>query len=232
MPLAVLFDLYNTLVDGGDADRDATTAAMAKDIGADPVRFTTLFHETWPERRTGALGDVEATVRALAARAGCEPTAAAVRLASARRVALTRRLLWPSASTLAALDDLRRAGWRLGLVSNCTVETATQWRNTPLAARFEATAFSCELGVAKPDRAIYLAACSALSAAPVDCVYVGDGADDELVGAADLGMTVIRTEEFRPARGTWPRERVGSLAELVRILSGPREKNPRSAVAG
>jgi putative hydrolase of the HAD superfamily len=219
MPHAVLLDLFNTIVAGGDAERDAVTAAMARDLDVDPAVFTRLHHETWPQRSTGTLGDLPSTVRSLAVRAGGAPNDSAVRLACARRMDLTRRLLWPRSQTLAALDAIRAAGWPTGLVSNTTSEVPAMWKSTPLAVRFDTVAFSCVLGVAKPDAAIYLAACGALGVQPGDCVYVGDGADDELAAAAALGMSVVRTTEFRPADGLWPRDRVTSLGEFAAMLA-------------
>jgi putative hydrolase of the HAD superfamily len=232
MPTAVLFDLYNTLVDGGDRQSERLRAEMAADLNVDPERFGALWYQSWAARSTGALGDAEATVRAVARQAGADPSAAAVRLACARRLAFQRRILWPSAGTLEALDRIRAAGWRTAVVSNCTHETATLWKTTPLAPRFEAAALSVELGIAKPDPAIFLAACTALGVAPAECVYIGDGADNELPAAAALGMSVVQTEEFKPATGAWPRQRVASLGEFAAaLLSGQPERSPRSAPA-
>jgi putative hydrolase of the HAD superfamily len=215
MPRAVLFDLYNTLVPGGtDTERRAVGRAMGSDLGVDPDRYADLYHAAYPQRFLGAFGDLEATVRAIALQAGGDPPPSAVRLAAARRLTLTRRLLWPSGSTLATLDSLRAGGWKVGLVTNCTVETPELWKRTPLASRFDAIGFSCELRVAKPDPAIFLAVCSFLAVAPTDCLYVGDGADNELAAAANLGMAVIRTEEFVPAQGAWPKERIARLEDL------------------
>jgi putative hydrolase of the HAD superfamily len=229
MPGALLLDLYNTLVDGGSTQqRDEVNAAMGADVGADPQRFAVMYRQTYPQRFLGATGDVEATVRAVAIAAGASPTPAQVRLAATRRRTLARELLWPSPGTLSALDELRAAGWRLGLVTNCSAETPELWKRTPFATRFDALGFSCELGVVKPDPAIYLAVCSFLNVAPTDCVYVGDGANDELSGAAKLGMAVIRTVEFQPSSSTWPRTRVESLSELPALIGLPA-RSPRSA---
>jgi putative hydrolase of the HAD superfamily len=230
MPRVVLFDLFNTLVPGGaDEERAAMARAMGVDLGVDPDTYASLFYQSYRERYVGAFGDLEATVRTIAEHAGGRPTGSAVRLACARRIAFTRRLLWPSAETLAVLDVLQASGWRLGLVSNCTAETPELWKRTPLAQRFEAVAFSCELGVAKPDPAIYLAACSFLGVKPKDCLYVGDGADNELVGADGLGMSVVRTEEYVSAQETWPRRRIGALGELV---TGRPARSPRNGADG
>jgi putative hydrolase of the HAD superfamily len=230
MTRAVLFDLYNTLVLGtSHKQRDDTARSMGNDLGIDPDHFADLYERTCPERFTGAFGDLEATVRTVAAMAGATPTTGAIRLAATRRMSLTRSILWPSGQALATLDALRAAGWRLGLVSNCTAETPELWKRTPLAARFDAVGFSCELGVAKPDPAIYLSVCSFLDVAAADCLYVGDGADNELAGAASLGMTVVRSDEFVTGDGSWPRHRIDALAKLPALLSGLPAENPRSA---
>jgi len=232
MPRAILFDLYDTLVAAGSAaERDAVSRAMGTDLGIDPDHFAAEYEQTRPLRFVGALRDLESTVRAIAVRLGGSPAPSAVRLAATRRLMLTRRLLWPSAATLSALEALRRGGWRLGLVSNCSSETPELWKRTPLAGQFEAVGFSCELGVATPDPALFLAVCSFLRVAPTDCVFVSGGAGGELAAAAGLGMAVIRTEEFVVADGSWPRERISTPAELVR-LSGPPVRSPRSAAAG
>ena len=227
---AVLLDLYNTLVSGGDADRDNLVRATARDLNVDPSTFVDLFHASWPDRLTGRLGSVEDTVRTLAVRAGAAPTTSGVRLAAARRRTFTRSQLWPSAATLGALTALRTAGWRLGVVTNCTIETAELWSTTPLSTHVDAAVFSSILGVGKPDPAIYLAACASLGVAPPECVYVGDGADRELSTAAQLGMTVIRTVEFKPADSSWPPTKVASLGELATLLPTPRAApSPASA---
>jgi putative hydrolase of the HAD superfamily len=226
MPQAVLLDLFNTVIAGGDAERDSVTYAMAGDLGVDPALFTRLHHETWPQRCRGQLGDLESTVRHLAVRAGGAPSDSGVRLACARRMDLTRRLLWPRSQTLAALDAIRAAGWPTGLVSNTTSEVPALWKSTPLAVRFDTVAFSSTVGTAKPDPAIYLSACGALGVRPEECVYLGDGADGELAAAASLGMSVVRTTEYRAPDGGWAGRRVASITDFAMLLgtpvSGPR----------
>jgi putative hydrolase of the HAD superfamily len=232
MPRAILLDLYNTLVHGRDLQRRSVLLSMGVDLGVCPDRFADLYVETYPRRLLGALGDLEATVRAVGIAAGGAPTASAVRLAATRRRTFVRDILWPSAASLAALDQLRADGWTVALISNCTVETVEQWPRTPLARRFDAVGFSCTLGVAKPDPAIYLAVCTFLKVAPTDCIYVGDGGDGELPAAANLGMSVIRSEEFLPSTGSWPRQRIAALADLPLLISGPPARSPRSGAPG
>lgn len=220
MRCAVLFDLFHTLVPGGsDAHRQAVAKAMGAALGVDPEKYVRAFHESWPERFAGSLGDLASTVATIAVRVGGSPSAAQVARAAELRRAMTADLIGlVSADTLAVLDKLRAGGWVLGLVSNTTPETPDRFRGSPLAARFDTTAFSSELGVAKPDPAIYLAACEALAVAPASVVYVGDGADGELAAAAALGMRAVRTSEHADSDPAWTGPTVGSLTDLSATL--------------
>lgn len=122
------------------------------------------------------------------------------------------------AATLDTLAAFKAAGWRIGLVSNITAETQLQWPDSPMAKYYDATAFSAEVGAAKPEPAIYHAACSALDAEPTDCIYIGDGNDNELPAAASLGMHAIRTTEHADSDPTWTGPSVAEFAAIRTFL--------------
>jgi HAD superfamily hydrolase (TIGR01509 family) len=87
---------------------------------------------------------------------------------------------------LATLQELRRRGVRMAVVSDA-------WPNLPelhaglgIGEFFEAYAISALLGVRKPDPRMYYHASAALGLEPAQCVFVDD--DPQLVAAAiDLG---------------------------------------------
>jgi putative hydrolase of the HAD superfamily len=213
----VIFDLFHTLVHGADEERDRVVEEMAGIVGVEPAALLRAYHDTWRERLV--TPDAAETVRLLAQRLGGSPTDEQVARAAARRLEFATRLLGSvSTATLDVLDLLRAAGARLALVSNATAETAEAWPTCELAARFDAAAFSCALGVAKPDPAIYLVATRRLGAYPVECVYVADGADEELAAAAALGMTVIRTTEHNDTDPAWAGAAITALTELPALL--------------
>ena len=66
------------------------------------------------------------------------------------------------------------------------------WRESSLAKCFDVTVFSCEIRARKPDRALYRRAAASLGVEPGDCLYIGDGASDELAGAERAGMTALK----------------------------------------
>lgn len=215
----LLSDLFSTLVFGGDAERDAVNARMGAVLGVDGAAFQRAFDACSYERFIGAYGDLPSTLRVIAERCGGAPTDEQVEEATSLRRALAQQLLRrvPTA-TLDTLAAFKSAGWRIGLVSNITAETQLQWPTSPLAQYFDATAFSAELGTAKPEPAIYKAACTALGADPGDCLYVGDGNDNELPAATALGMHAIRTLEHANSAPTWQGPTIQTFAELQSYL--------------
>ncbi len=232
MPRAVLFDLFNTLIPGGDdGTRDAALATMAGVLGVDPTAYIAAFNRTWPARHTGALGDLDREIREVARLVGGAPEGDRVAEALAIRQEMNAGLFSSVAdATLSVLDGLRTAGWSLGLVSNTSAGSPEAFRRGRLAPRFDAAGFSNEIGVGKPDPRIYLAVCERLAVEPGDCVYVGDGADAELAAAEALGMQAIRTTEHADTDPTWTGPVVARLTELAAQLASLQPDAPSGLV--
>lgn len=220
MPRPVIFDLFHTLIEGADEERDRVVGEMAVMIGVAPAELVAAYHATWRDRLV--RWDVEETIRILAGRLGGTPANEQVARAGEHRRALGRRVLdGVSTATLDVLDALRGAGHPLALISNATSDTAEAWPQSPLAQRFDVVLFSCDVGLAKPDPAIYHLAAESLGVRPVECVFVGDGADGELAGAAAVGMTVFRTTEHNDTDPGWGGPTFATLGGLPAILRGP-----------
>jgi HAD superfamily hydrolase (TIGR01509 family) len=75
----------------------------------------------------------------------------------------------------AIIEELRRQGLRLAVVSNCFAEDVRAWPTWPLAREFQGAVFSYAVGVAKPDPRMYLTATRRLAVEPGATVFVGDG---------------------------------------------------------
>jgi putative hydrolase of the HAD superfamily len=72
----------------------------------------------------------------------------------------------------------------LGSITNGNADLQT----IGLAHHFQASVAAPQLGIAKPDPAIFLAGCRALGVAPADAVYVGDDVLLDVQGAQRAGM--------------------------------------------
>ena len=91
----------------------------------------------------------------------------------------------------AALAGLRAAGVRLGIVSNWDVSLHDVLERTELRALVDTVVISAELGVGKPDPAIFRAALDRLGATAADAMHVGDSVEHDVEGARAAGLRAI-----------------------------------------
>jgi putative hydrolase of the HAD superfamily len=94
--------------------------------------------------------------------------------------------------------DVRHRVHRLAILSNMT-ESTLVWMREHLAwlALLDACVFSCELGVNKPDAAIYGECARRLGVEASECLFVDDSAEN-VQGARKVGMAAIRFEGVAP----------------------------------
>jgi putative hydrolase of the HAD superfamily len=208
---AVVFDLYQTLIPYDAAIAQRGYRRLAAAVGVPDERFIALWSGGRSVRDTGPLREY---ISELVAELGLDDSVGETLIELRRGTA--RALLDVNGTVLAILDQLRARRKRLGVVSVCAEDVVDVWNETPLGSRFDATSFSCVLGVAKPDPAIYLHVCQRLDVPPSGCLYVGDGANDELRGAEAVGMTAVQllVPDGEP---DWGGAKIESLDEVLEL---------------
>jgi putative hydrolase of the HAD superfamily len=112
------------------------------------------------------------------------------------------------------LARLRAGGARLAVVSNWDVSLHDVLERTGLRPLVDAVVISAELGVAKPDPAIFRAALGRLGAAAEGAVHVGDSLEHDVAGARAAGLEAVLVARNGAAAPDGVRT-VRSLAELV-----------------
>jgi haloacid dehalogenase superfamily, subfamily IA, variant 3 with third motif having DD or ED len=90
--------------------------------------------------------------------------------------------------SIEVLADLHSGGTRLALLSNAGFDFGGPFRTAPFARFFERVFVSAELGMLKPDPAIYAHVARELGVAPADLVFV-DNKRVNVEGAESLGVT-------------------------------------------
>jgi putative hydrolase of the HAD superfamily len=91
----------------------------------------------------------------------------------------------------AVLERLRAGGARLAVVSNWDVSLHDVLERTELRGRVDAVVISAEVGVAKPDPAIFRTALERLGAKATDAVHVGDSVEHDIAGARAAGLEAV-----------------------------------------
>ena len=212
---AVIFDLWQTLVPWDLDEANRFYDQMADAVGVEQARFREIWHAGRREREIGPIADY---LRALIAELGVDGDLDG--LIELRRD-WAKRTLVPRPDALETLAELRRRGHRLGLISVCSEDVPNVWDDTPLAGTLDETIFSCDVGVSKPDPRIYEIACERLEVEAAECLFIGDGANDELPGAERVGMTAVQLrapgEELTEPGKAWQGRAVETLSEVLAI---------------
>jgi len=207
----VIFDLFHTLT--GLESEWSDLPVTSDFLGIDRKAWDGVLHEKSRRRLTGELSDPFLIVRELAHQ--IDPTIAdeKIREAVAIRIRRFREALQRTpAANVDALTRLRESGLRLGLISNADTMEVASWAECPLAGLFDFEVFSCEVGLVKPEPAIYRTCLDGLALSPGECLYVGDGGSNELVGAKEVGLRTVLVSGV--IAELWP-ERIPSRIEIT-----------------
>ena len=225
---AVVFDLFGTIVDDFIASFDpAADAEFPAALGLPYHSFMQHWRQIIDRRTIGEFQTVEASIEHVCSLIGATVTSKQVSKAVEVRLRITRQALRPRPDALTTLQRLRQEGFKIGLLSNCSIEIPIVWPETPLVELFDAAIFSSREGIKKPAPQIYQLACDRLGVVPEACLYVADGENYELTGAAKVGLrpVLIRNSSrnndkalLREARD-WRGTTVAALSEVLTLTT-------------
>lgn len=122
------------------------------------------------------------------------------------------------------LAELKKRGFRLGVIANQNPGTRDRLANWDLLPSFDVVVASAEAGVAKPDPAIFRIALEQAGCRPENAVMVGDRLDNDIRPAKELGMKTIRIRKglaiyMKPScESEVPDYTVGNLSEIIGVL--------------
>ncbi len=193
---AVIFDLYGTLVEifrrsEYKKNLDAITAAL----DLDPDRFAEAWKDAWEAYPYGDFPSVKARFEfTLQQYHGTNeyPPPKGLQLAIKLRNDYIRSQNFKvKEGAMEALEWAIREGYKVGMVSNCSTETAIFWKENPLSKHIPEPTFSCVVKLKKPEPEIFLNETNKLCVDPSQCIYVADGDDHELDTARALGMETV-----------------------------------------
>jgi putative hydrolase of the HAD superfamily len=216
---AVIFDVDFTLVRPGPALDPSGYVDLGRRFGLE------LEAERYPEARDAALTTLSlpddhvhddevwiAFTEQIVVGMGADPGAA-------RACAEEMTLAWERAENFLLYDDalpvlseLRRAGLKLGLVTNASRDLEAFIVHHGLDV--DAGVVSRDHGFTKPSRSIFAAILELLEVAPEEAVMVGDSLRDDVEGARALGMRAVLVDR---------EDRYPDVPERLRDLSGLAE---------
>ena len=215
---AVCFDMFCTLADPGIAPEKAESDHLG------------IPHEMWSAAmwedslcRDRGLGRIK-TLRGIVDRA-CDNLGIPVSEAQREEVTRIREerfrvmLTQMDPEIVETVRYLKGKGLKIGLISNADVGDCLHWKESPVYPYFDDAVWSCDVGLVKPDPAIYRLSLKRLGVEPGEALFVGDGGSDELRGAREVGMATVCTEAILRRQGP-ERDEILRYADHVIIRFG------------
>ncbi len=193
---ALLFDLNGTLVEIYKvSEYMANIEHITSILGVQRERFETAWKRSWREYPFGDYPSVVHRFKSALAHyhgtTNFELPGTLDRAIEARLGYIDQQQQRIKPGVIEALEWATTQGYRLGLVSNCSTETAIVWPSNPLARFFPDPTLSCVVKMKKPDLGIFHESLRKLDVPAERCIYVADGDDHEFDAAKALGMETV-----------------------------------------
>ncbi len=187
---AVIFDMYETLITHYDTPLYFTSQMAADaDIPADEFRELWVMSET--ERTIGKLS-FEDVIRDILLKTNRYSDDLLEKIVQKRIATKKDCFEHLHSEILPMLEELKRKGIKIGLISNCYSEEAIEIRNSKLYPYFDVCYLSYEQGLKKPDPEIFKRCMEELQLTAEECIFVGDGGSQELEASGSLGMKPLQ----------------------------------------
>ncbi len=195
MVKAVIFDMFETLVSLFEG-RTYFGEHIAADVGADPAEFRKEWHSIEKDRSIGTY-TIDEGLEVVLKRLGIYSEEKVELAASKRRDNLTDTFAGIPDATFELLDELKKRGLKIGLITNTFSDECDYIRDSKLFPYFDVALISYEQGICKPDPEMFGRMIRELGLKPEECLYVGDGGSKELYAAREAGMHPVQCTWFR-----------------------------------
>jgi putative hydrolase of the HAD superfamily len=231
---AVIFDLFGTLVDSYSLLEYTSALRETSSLLKLPHNdFAKLWSDTAERRTLGTFKTLEENLEYICRELNVPINKFDIKLAKMVRYDFVALSLTPRRYAIEVLSQIKTDGYKIGLVSNCGSETPLIWPTTAFAPFFDVTVFSSIAGMQKPDPRIYRIAFEKLSVLPEDCLFIGDGDNHELTGAAAVGLHPVLIKDDKapddpsvrtePEIDNYPCPVITALPEVLDVLADLHE---------
>lgn len=126
------------------------------------------------------------------------------------------KIFTPFPDVIPALQELKLRGYHLAVVSNAAGFDDEGKKKMGLLGIIDTWIFSGDVGVEKPDPAIFVHALEKIGVTAAEALMVGDSLSSDVRGAEGVGINALLIDRTEMSR-TYP-ERIESLLELCERL--------------
>lgn len=192
---------------------------MCEFLSVKKASYISRWNEFWPQYEIGEFDNVVDYINFVS---NGSYDASGLNAALSLHNHYERNILIPRASAQKLLKQLRISGYRIGVVTNCAMETPHFWQEMPLADLVDCAVFSSLEKIRKPNPNLIKLCIERLQSSPPECLFIGDGANDELNAARTIGVTPVLLNNSNSSSvkylESWEGLVVNDLAEIELML--------------
>lgn len=194
-PKGILFDLWGTLIYNVPRYKRDEYEPIARQVGRSAEEIWKKWISYAPDALRGNLkSGEERALKVLAELGG--PSEVAPAMAHFEAENLSGQVHFYE-GVPEMLKTLRNRGYKTCLISNCNYLTPAVVERMGLPDLMDELVLSCQVGLVKPEKAIYQLAAKRLGLKTAECLFTGDGGDSELDGASEVGCRVALVAQER-----------------------------------
>lgn len=191
----VIFDLFETLITEW-GHKKYTKNEMCADLGIEREKFDIYWDEKGDDRYLGEISFEDSILYV------CEKIEKSIDASVISNI-IDKRIRTKSVcfeyvnpDVFQLLKNLKAMGLQTAIISNCSSEEVNVLKESEIYRYFDEVILSYEVHMKKPDSCIYEEAAKRLGVALEECIFVGDGGSNELVGARAVGMKAIQAKWY------------------------------------
>lgn len=192
---AVVFDLFETLITEW-GHKKYTKNEMCADLGVERAEFDVFWDEKEQDRYIGSMS-FEDSILYVCEKCGKNVDTSTISDIIDKRIktkSVCFEYVYPEVFQL--LKTLREMGLQTAIISNCSSEEVNVLKESEIYKYFDEVILSYEVHMKKPDSCIYEEASKRSGVCLEECIFVGDGGSNELVGAKNVGMKAIQAKWY------------------------------------
>lgn len=121
--------------------------------------------------------------------------------------------------TMPALEQLKRRGLIIGLISNVIQDMDSTFTRLGLQPYLDIKVTSGEIGYDKPEPEIFLAALRKAELEPAEAIYVGDQYEIDVLGARGVGMQAVLIDRNDYFLEITDCPRINSLIQVLEYIT-------------
>lgn len=191
----VIFDLFETLITEW-GHKKYTKNEMCADLGIEREMFDIYWDEKGDDRYLGEISFEDSILYVCEKVEKSIDTSVIANIIDKRIRTKSVCFEYVNPDVFQLLKNLKAMGLQTAIISNCSSEEVNVLKESEIYKYFDEIILSYEVHMKKPDSCIYEEAAKRLGVSLSECVFVGDGGSNELVGARAVGMKAIQAKWY------------------------------------